>query len=621
MKKDSDFKVLKRLFGLYAKHNRETIIACIILAFITGIRPYISIVLSGLLIDGLIDGKELNIILQYMVIGLLAVLGAQLLESYLREFFNARVENCMERQNRDLNEQSMEIDYENLENPELQEKKRKQEQVVNVRGGIYWMIIWPLDRGLTGLISVITAIVVAIPLFNLGIEATAYGFLSSNWLLMLLMIILGLGAYVSYSSSNKWNKKTKTTFEEYAKCNKVSNYFLHNILSGAETMKDLRIFEQEKIIEEGIFEKEEEAKGVLRKLRHLGIQQTSIENTISNISGGCVYLYAAMKAYMGLISIGSVVRYAGSIIKCVDGLVDILLALSYWRLAADYGRDYLDYIELKNTKEEGNLSLEESSDGRFQVEFDHVSFEYPGSDIYVIKDLSLKLDLGERMAIVGKNGSGKTTFIKLLCRLYDVTEGEIRLNGVNICKYNLNDYMRFFSVVFQDYRIFSLKVGENIAADENVDEPRAIDALNKAGLKERFEQMSEGLDTYVGKEFDGKGVNVSGGERQKMAIARAIYKGAPFVIMDEPTAALDPISECEVYAGFDKMVGNKAAIYISHRLASCRFCNDILVFDGGNIIQHGKHEELLRETGLYQKLWNAQAQYYQDSGNGAFQMS
>lgn len=131
--------------------------------------------------------------------------------------------------------------------------------------------------------------------------------------------------------------------------------------------------------------------------------------------------------------------------------------------------------------------------------------------------------------------------------------------------------------------------------------------------------MSEGLDTYVGKEFDGKGVNVSGGERQKMAIARAIYKGAPFVIMDEPTAALDPISECEVYAGFDKMVGNKAAIYISHRLASCRFCNDILVFDGGNIIQYGKHEELLRETGLYQKLWNAQAQYYQDTG--AFQMS
>ncbi len=619
MKKDSDFKVLKRLFGLYAKHNRETIIACIILAFVTGIRPYISIVLSGLLIDGLLDGKELNIILQYMVIGLLAVLGAQLLESYLREFFNARVENCMERQNRDLNEQSMEIDYENLENPELQEKKRKQEQVVNVRGGIYWMIIWPLDRGLTGLISVITAIVVAIPLFNLGIEATAYGFLSSNWLLMLLMVILGVGAYISYSSSNRWNKKTKITFEEYAKCNKVSNYFLHNILSGAETMKDLRIFEQEKIIEEGIFEKEEEAKGVLRKLRYLGIQQTSIENSISNISGGCVYLYAAIKAYMGLISIGSVVRYAGSIIKCVDGLVDILLALSYWRLAADYGRDYLDYIEFKNTKEEGDLSLEESSDGRFQVEFDHVSFKYPGSDIYVIKDLSLKLDLGERMAIVGKNGSGKTTFIKLLCRLYDVTEGEIRLNGINICKYNLNDYMRFFSVVFQDYRIFSLKVGENIAANETVDQPRAIDALNKAGLKERFEQMPEGLDTYVGKEFDGKGVNVSGGERQKMAIARAIYKGAPFVIMDEPTAALDPISECEVYAGFDKMVGNKAAIYISHRLASCRFCNDILVFDGGNIIQHGKHEELLRETGLYQKLWNAQAQYYQDTG--AFQMS
>jgi ATP-binding cassette subfamily B protein len=659
MRKESDFIIIKKLFGLFAKNNKETIIVCIILSLFSGIRPYISIILSGILIDGLAKGRDFSILIQYMVVGLLGLFVMQMIESFLREFFNARVENCMERQNRDLNEQSMELDYENLEDPELQDKKRKQEQVVNVRGGIYWMIIWPLDRGLTGLISVITAVVVAIPLFRVGVTATGYGFLSSNWLTVLLFVILAICAYVSFSASNIWNKKFKTTFEVYAKCNKVSNYFLHNILSGAETLKDQRIFGQEKLVEEGVFHKEEEAKGVLKKLRNLGIQENSIENSISNISGGCVYLYAAMKAYMGLISIGSVVRYAASIIKCVDGLVEVLLALSAWRQAADYGRDYLDYIEFRNKKEavnlqveeskghvvdsdlqaidsnlqvrEGNLSVDESNllalehnlsvkgcnpmeeykEEPFQVEFDHVSFKYPGSDIYVIKDLSLKLNLGERAAIVGKNGSGKTTFIKLLCRLYDVTEGEIRINGVNINKLNLSDYMRFFSVVFQDYRIFSLKVGENIAASEIVDKARAMDALDKAGLKERFEKMSEGLDTYVGKEFDAKGINVSGGERQKMAIARAIYKGAPFVIMDEPTAALDPISECEVYAGFDKMVGKKAAIYISHRLASCRFCNNILVFDGGQIVQKGSHEKLVKESGLYQKLWNAQAQYYE----------
>lgn len=611
MKKESDYIILKRLFALFAKHNKPTIIVCIILSIVSGTRPYIAIILSGMIIDGLVEGIGFRAILQYTIIGLLGILAAQLVEAYLREFFNARVENCMERQNRDMNEQSMEIDYEHLENPSLQEKKRKQEQVVNVRGGIYWMIIWPLDKGLTGLISVITAVIVAIPLFKVGTKVTGYGFLSSNWLILLLFAILAGCAYFSYKTSNIWNKKSKNTFEAYAECNKVSNYFLHNIISGTETLKDQRIFNQEELIEKGVFHKESEALGVLKRLRVLEMQGVCIENTISNVSGGCVYLYAALKAYMGVISIGSVVRYATSIIKCVDGLIDVLMALSAWKQAAEYGRDYLDYIEFENKKEKGTLPVITPEDGRFELEFDNVSFKYPESDTYVIKNLNLKLNLGERMAIVGKNGSGKTTFIKLLSRLYDVTEGEIRLNNIDIRKYDLDEYMNLFSVVFQDYRIFSLKVGENIAASEQVDKLRAEDALDKAGLKERYAKMPEGLNTYVGKEFEGQGVNVSGGERQKMAIARAIYKGAPFVIMDEPTAALDPISECDVYAGFDKMVGNKAAIYISHRLASCRFCKDILVFDNGKIVQHGSHEKLAGEVGLYHKLWNAQAQYYE----------
>lgn len=196
------------------------------------------------------------------------------------------------------------------------------------------------------------------------------------------------------------------------------------------------------------------------------------------------------------------------------------------------------------------------------------------------------------MAIVGKNGSGKTTFIKLLCRLYDVTEGCIKVNGIDIRKYDYMEYCQLFSVVFQDFRVFSFPLGENVAAGSQVEEGRAVDALNRAGLGECYGNLDKGLSTDIGREFDDKGVNFSGGEKQKIAIARSIYKNAPFVIMDEPTAALDPESECEVYAGFDKMVGNKTAIYISHRLASCRFCEDILVFDGGNVVQRGKHEEL-----------------------------
>ena len=265
---------------------------------------------------------------------------------------------------------------------------------------------------------------------------------------------------------------------------------------------------------------------------------------------------------------------------------------------------------LAQRKHEGTIPVEKRRDDRFSVEFDHVSFQYPGSENYVIKDLNLKFEIGEKMAIVGRNGSGKTTFIKLLCRLYDVTEGCIKVNGIDIRKYDYAQYCDLFAVVFQDFRVFDFPLGENVAAGGGVEKERAADALERAGLGERCRALPHGLQTAVGKEFEESGVNFSGGERQKIAIARAIYRNAAFVIMDEPTAALDPESECEVYAGFDTMVGRKTAIYISHRLASCRFCQDILVFDGGKVVQRGRHEELESQEGLYKELWDAQAQYY-----------
>ena len=610
-KKMSDMAVLARLYSLFARHNKSTLVIGIIMAFVDGTRPYVPIVLSGLFIDLLAAGEGVKVIFPYLAVGLLAVFLLQLLSVYLREYFNARVENCMERQNRDMNEESMAIDYEYLEDPKVQEKKRKQEQVVNVRGGIYWMIIWPMDKGLTGLISVVTALFVAVPLFlgNLGQPGT--GFAGSIWLTLILFLVLAVCVVINYRSNRLLNMRIRGKFEEYADCNRVGNYFLHNILAGSETAKDLRIFHQEKLVEEGVCGREEESRGILERMRGMWMKQEFLERTTSNVCGGCVYLYAAVKAYAGLISIGSVVRYAGSIIKCVDGFSEVLLGISSLREAADYGRDYLDYMDFKNEKNQGNLPVQKKDNGRFEIEFDHVSFRYPGSEVYVIKDLNLKLDIGERMAIVGRNGSGKTTFIKLLCRLYDVTEGVIRLNGRDIREYDYEEYLKLFSVVFQDYRIFSLKLGENIASCGTVERERARDALERAGLGERLERLPEGLETYVGKEFDENGVNFSGGERQKASIARAIYKGAPFVIMDEPTAALDPVSECDVYAEFDKMVGRKTAVYISHRLASCRFCNDILVFDRGSVIQRGSHDRLVQEEGMYRKLWNAQAQYYE----------
>lgn len=615
MKKESDFKILRRLFSLYAVHNKSTITACIFCAIVTGLRPYIMIVLSGILIDGLIGGMPFSTLMIWLAAGLAVNFAAEALEAWLREAFNAKVENCLERQNRDMNEKSLYSDFENLENPEIQEKKRKQEQVVNVRGGIYWMLIWPMDKGLTGLIIVVTAIIVAAPLFAGGSGSGHPGLIVMSIILAVMIVAC---SWASYKNSDYWNKKIHKVFDQYAKCNRVSNYILHSILSGSETGKDLRIFGQQELIEEGVLGQQQEALEKLKEIRKQGMTQSGIEATLTTVNCGLIYLYAAFKAYLGLITVGSVVKYASGIIQCINGIKNILFCATGWRQAVDYGREYLEYLEFENSTKDGSGHVSENEDQSILLECEHVSFRYPGTKEDAIHDLNLKMVLkpGDHIAIVGRNGSGKTTFIKLLCRLYNVTEGVIRVNGKDIRDYAYEEYVDIFSVVFQDYRMFSLELGENIAASEKVEEERVLDAMRKAGLGHRLENLPNGLDTYVGKEFEENGVNFSGGERQKLAIARAIYKDAPFVIMDEPTAALDPISECDVYESFDRLVGHKAAVYISHRLASCQFCDKILVFSEGGVVQNGSHEALVEQKGLYREMWNAQAQWYAETAEG-----
>ena len=265
---------------------------------------------------------------------------------------------------------------------------------------------------------------------------------------------------------------------------------------------------------------------------------------------------------------------------------------------------------MPNEKYDGTLPIEKRLDNDYELEFKNVSFHYPNNDDLVLKNITAKIHVGRKMAIVGRNGSGKSTFIKLLCRLYDPTEGEILLNGIDIKKYDYDEYRRIFGVVFQDFQLFSFSVAQNVAAGNNYDREKVREALGQAGLRERVEGMENGIETVIYKQED-EGVEISGGEAQKIAIARALYKDAPVVILDEPTAALDPVSELEIYERFDGMVKEKTAIYISHRMSSCRFCENILVFEGGNIVQMGSHQDLAGQDGLYASLWRAQAQYYQ----------
>lgn len=400
---------------------------------------------------------------------------------------------------------------------------------------------------------------------------------------------------------------------EWMRSGNRTHGFFSELSSEQERAADIRIYNQEAICEHYFKTTNEVLRSgkLLRMVRgKLGLIR-ALGTLISTLFTGVVYLFVCAKAWAGAFGVGAVTQYIGAMVALSGGITALISVLGAIQNNAYFLRENFKFLDIPNNMYQGSLTTEKRADRKYEVEFRNVSFKYPGSDQYSLKNVSMKFKVGKRLAIVGQNGSGKTTFIKLLCRLYDPTEGEILLNGIDIRKYRYDDYMNIFAVVFQDFQLFAFTLGENVASGQSYDRGRAERCLREAGFGERLDSMPKGLDTYLYRFFDEEGVEISGGEAQKIAIARALYKDAPFIILDEPTAALDPIAEAEIYSKFDQIAGDKTAIYISHRLSSCKFCDEIAVFHKGSVVQHGTHEELVAdEKGKYHELWHAQAQYY-----------
>lgn len=252
----------------------------------------------------------------------------------------------------------------------------------------------------------------------------------------------------------------------------------------------------------------------------------------------------------------------------------------------------------------------------YKIEFDHVSFKYPGSETYALKDLTATLQAGEKLAVVGLNGAGKSTFVKLLCRLYEPSEGNIYLNGKNIAEYALGDYWELIAPVFQEDESFAFSVAQNVAMQDRKlrDEGRVDAALAEADLLEKVRELPKGADTYLYKNLEDDGVDFSGGQKQKLMLARALYKAAPIIVLDEPTAALDAIAEAKSYENFNAMAGGRTCVYISHRLSSTKFCDAIAMFENGRLVEYGNHDSLMEKQGKYAELFRVQAQYYKEEG-------
>ena len=580
-------------------------------------RGALALVLAADILDLLYRGGALEEFWKPVAMVLFLPSLLELVSSFLwYEFIGPKRDNIRRTYDGNLAAKFRSMDYSLIESPYVKELTERRRKANNWGNGIE-DIFWKLDGLLSGTVNIVCYFAVAFPFLKIiAMSHNVWMYLGLAALAALLCLLTTLwtradAAYQQNLLEDPLKKCSEETRKEYMN---FSWYWTDRCVSGEyHFIKDIHLYDGYDMMKKYTAENMRMFDKIspLDKVLKYGGRAGGLVGILQRLMDMAGYLVSAAYAMLGAFPIGSVVKFAGAFTNIIRGLQG--MGAQYKELALTARREAIT-LEMLNIGDEmykGKLPVEKRLDNQYEIEFRNVSFRYPGMEQYALRDFSLKLRVGERMAIVGMNGSGKTTMIKLLCRLYDPQEGEILLNGVDIRKFDRDEYVGLFSVVFQDFGLLSMPLGQNVASSMEVDRELAMDCLRKAGLEERVERLPKGLDTYLYQDIADDGVEISGGEAQKVALARALYKDAPFVLLDEPTASLDPLSEYEIYSGFDAMTGNKTAIYISHRLSSCRFCDDIAVFHEGRLVQRGSHEELLKdEQGKYYELWHAQAQYY-----------
>lgn len=430
-----------------------------------------------------------------------------------------------------------------------------------------------------------------------------------DWRLVFCLFLLGVLQYLYHRWIIKLDKRE--VWDKLAPVWRQVNY-MSRVTQDFDYAKDVRLFDMSGFLldkQRQVFAQREE-----RTDHHLDLwyRHTVVTQVLYLVGKALIYaalFFAVLKKGM---SIGNFTMYLALALAFSESLQQFLHRFG------DYGRASLEVDDFRSFME---LDLEEGADTipipeaeEYTIEFHDVSYRYLKAEKDAVSHLNLILHPGEKLAVVGLNGAGKTTMIKLLLRLYDPTEGCVTLNGTDVRKFKREDYYRLFSPVFQDVEIFAFPMAENISmkVPEDTDRKRAEDVAFEAGLQEKVLSLRKGIDTELLKIVDEGGVDLSGGEKQKLALARALYKAAPVVVLDEPTSALDALAEQQLYERFDHMIGKKSAVYISHRLASTRFCDRVAMFRDGAMVEYGSHEELMAKGGEYAHMFEVQAQYYQE---------
>ena len=544
------------------------------------------------------DDLPFNTIIMYTVIiclimMILDVISTTCYNSF--EFEYRKTEGYVEKKRMD---KLFHTDFKNMESPDFLDYAQRAKTALNRGKGFHGVLYQSRNFIAQGTLMILSAALIGI----------------QNLLMMIIFIVISFGIV---KISSFFTKRDKIKFSDAMAPTWRKMNYLESTTKNFDFAKDIRLFNMSNAFFNQLSGVNETYKELNRKHHNRMVLWEVSLGSVLIVQKILMYTWLVYNVVTGAYQISDFVLYVGLVSTFHASVGYVNWIYSDMRtnslMINDY-RNFVDWKEDRETADEKDGHITEVNLDKFEFRFENVSFKYPGHDNYVLKNVNLTIKNGAKLAVVGVNGAGKTTFIKLMMKLYEPSEGRILLNDVDIKEYNREEYFKLFSPVFQNVECFAMPIYQNIsfAEEDKTDMNKINEVLEQSGLSEKINSYEKGIHTNLLKIFDKEGIDLSGGEKQRLAMARALYKDGKVIILDEPTAALDALAEDRMYREFENMIHGKTAVFISHRLGSTRFCDKIAMFEDGTIVEEGTHEELMAKNGKYAYMFGIQSQYYDE---------
>lgn len=587
--------LMKNIFFVYGhmlKWHPESILMIVLNTFAVSIAPFIWVFVPKLIIDELQGGGRVDWIVKTLAITLVITSVVHFTKEACIGIYRMKMSRIRMLFGLELHGKAMRLDYHHVENVDTQNMlNRASRTTSNPNAGIGGVMrnsfsIFGYLIGFVGYTGII---------FSLHPIVLAY---------------LLISVYIVYKLKQKADAYRLSREDDIRPIERKFRY-LTRVMTDFEFGKDTRIYQLKDMLLRKMEGFNRHTEGVQKEIFSKYLKVELIDAVLVLLRDGIVYGYIVYMTLSGAMSFGDFILYTTAITGFATWMQEMMHDFTEVKISARYVDDYRDFMDIEDSASPENP--EPIPTGKcLSIDFKNVSFAYPGTEKKVFEGLDLHIPAGQKLAVVGVNGAGKTSLIKLLTGLYRPTEGEIHIDNTDISNFPITELYKLFSVAYQEIKPMAASIAENVASSETIDEARVWDAVRRAGLMDKVNRLEKGLETPLLKVIEDNGLELSGGENQKLALARALYKNGPIVILDEPTAALDPIAEKDIYESFGDMIDGRTAIFISHRLSSTKFCDRVAYFENGKIEEYGTHEALMALGGKYAHMFNTQAKYYQE---------